>query len=244
MCSAGLLRARTHGMSEPLDLVTAMRTNASARSFTADPVPDAQLYRILDNARFAPSGGNKQGWHVIVLKDPSVRREIAGLARKGWNEYSALTAAGQRPFATDDTGRWPGPGSVDLLAAQVNNRPWPFIDGLETVPALLILAVDLRLLAAMDVELDRIQLVAGASIYPFAQNILLAARAEGLGGVMTTFVVRQEPAAQALLGLPKYMAIAAMIAIGQPAQQLTKLARKPVEAFTTVDAYEGPALQR
>jgi nitroreductase len=167
---------------------------------------------------------------------------VTGLAKMGWNEYATLTAAGQRPFAADETGRWPGPGDVDLSAARVTDRPWPFLDGLENAPALLIVAADMRQLAATDVELDRTQLVAGASIYPFCQNILLAARAEGLGGVLTTFVVRQEPKAQELLGLPKFMAIAAMIAIGKPDQQVTKLARKPVGAFTTVDRFDGSPL--
>jgi nitroreductase len=190
-----------------------MRTNASARAFTGDPVPDGQLYRILDSARFAPSGGNKQGWHVIVLKDPAVRSAIGRLARMGWNEYATLAADGQRPFAADETGRWPGSGAVDLAVARTIDRPWPFMEGIENVPALLVVAVDLRLLAATDVELDRTQLVAGGSIYPFCQNILLAARGEDLGGVMTTFVVRQEPEAQRVLGLPKHLAIAAMIAL-------------------------------
>ena len=229
-------------MSETLDLVTAMRTNGAARAFSSESVSDAQLYAVLDNARFAPSGGNKQGWHVIVLQDPAVRLEIAKLARMGWNEYATLTAAGQRPFAADETGRWPGPGSVDLAAARMTDQPWRFMEGLENVPVLLIVAVDLMQLAATDVELDRTQLVAGASIYPFCQNILLAARGEGLGGVLTTFVVRQEPKVQELLGLPKHMAIAAMIALGKPDQQVTKLARRPVGAFTTIDHFEGSPL--
>ena len=244
MCISDNLPTRTAPMSERLDLVTAMRTNGAARAFAADPVTDEQLFSILDNARFAPSGGNKQGWHVIVLKDPGIRAAVTKLAKLGWNEYATLTAAGQRPFAADETGRWPGPGGVDLVAARLTDQPWRFMDGLENAPALLIVTVDLRMLAATDVELDRTQLVAGGSIYPFCQNILLASRAEGLGGVLTTFVVRQEPKAQELLGLPKYMAIAAMIALGKPDQQTTKLARKPVDAFTTVDRFDGPAFNR
>ena len=231
-------------MSDRLDLVTAMRTNGAARAFAPEPVTDEQLYTVLDNARFAPSGGNKQGWHVIVLKDPAMRSAVAQLAKLGWNEYATLTAAGQRPFAADESGRWPGPGDVDLESARETDQPWRFMNGLENAPALLLVAVDLRQLAAMDVELDRTQLVAGGSIYPFCQNILLAARAEGLGGVLTTFVVRQEPKAQELLGLPRYMAIAAMIAIGKPDQQVTKLARKPVDAFTTVDRFDGEPFTR
>ena len=220
-----------------------MRTSGSVRAFRADEVSDAALVRILDSARFAPSGGNKQGWHVIVLKDPAIRGQIGALARMGWNEYAAMTAAGVRPFAADDTGRWPGPPpGMDLAAESLRDRPWPFMDAIENSPVLLVIAADLRVIAAVDTDLDRVGLAAGASVYPFAHNILLAAREEGLGGVLTTFLVRQEPAAQELLGLPKWMAITSMIALGVPEHQNSKLSRRPVSDFATVDRFDGPPL--
>ena len=226
-----------------MDLLHVMRTNGSVRTFRNDPVSDDAIARVLDVARFAPSGGNQQGWHVVVLKDRAVRSEIASLARMGWNEYAAMTKAGARPFAADETGRWPGPPpSMDLAAEAKNNQPWPFMDGIENAPVLLVVAVDLRVVASVDVELDRVGVASGASIYPFAQNILLAARTEGLGGVMTTFLVRREPQAQEVLGLPRYMAIASLIALGIPEHQNTKLTRKPVAAFATIDRFDGPAL--
>ena len=226
-----------------MDLLATMRSNGSVRGFTDDPVADDTIYRVLDAARFAPSGGNKQGWRVIVVKDPGVRAEIKRLSKTGWNEYAAMSAAGQRAFGADESGRWPGPGSVDLAAARAGSFPFGVIDRLDTVPVMLIVCVDLRVVAAVDTEVDRVGVAAGGSIYPFTQNILLAARTEGLGGVMTTFVVREEPAAQALLGLPKYMAIASLIVLGVPQHQNTKLKRHPVEAFTTIDHLDGPALQ-
>jgi nitroreductase len=226
-----------------MDLLHVMRTNGSVRAFRKDPVDDAAIGRILEVARFAPSGGNQQGWRVIVLKNPEIRKQIADLARMGWNEYAAMTAAGVRPFAADETGRWPGPPpGMDLAVEAKTQRSWPFMDGLENAPALLVIAVDLTVVASVDTEVDRVGVASGASIYPFAQNILLAARTEGLGGVMTTFLVRQEPAAQAVLGLPKHMAIASVIALGVPEHQNSKLTRKPVAAFTTVDRYDGPSL--
>jgi nitroreductase len=79
----------------------------------------------------------------------------------------------------------------------------------------------------------------GASIYPFAWNTLLAARAEGLGGVITTMAIRREPEVKALLGVPDHFAIAAVIALGYPTRQPTKLTRQPVEGFTTVDRFDG-----
>ena len=105
--------------------------------------------------------------------------------------------SGESALPADDTGRWPGPGDVDLAAARAAHVPWRAIDDLVDVPALIV-AVDIRKPAAMDTELDRVGLAAGGSIYPFVENILLAARPEGLGGVMTTFLVRQEVAARQL----------------------------------------------
>lgn len=226
-----------------MDLLHVMRTNGSVRAFRNEPVGDDAIARVLDAARFAPSGGNQQGWHVIVLKDRTIRSQVASLARMGWNEYAAMTKAGVRPFAADETGRWPGPPpGMDLAAEALTDRPWPFMDGIENAPVLLVVAVDLRVVASVDTDLDRVGVASGASIYPFTQNILLAARTEGLGGVLTTFLVRRESQAQELLGLPKYMAIASLIALGKPEHQNTKLTRKPVAGFTTIDRFDGPAL--
>ncbi len=223
------------------DLRHALRTNGSIRTYTDQPVDDATLARILETARFAPSGGNKQGWHVIVLKDPQVRTQIRDLAQMGWNEYVAQNIAGRRPFAADQTRRWPGPGPVDLAEARASHQPSPLLEHLVTAPVVLVVAVDLTVLAAMDAELDRVQLVAGGSVYPFVQNIMLAARLEGIGGVMTTFLVRQEPRAMEVLGLPPHFALASMVALGYPERFPKKLTRREVNEFTTVDRYDGPA---
>ncbi len=214
------------------DLLQTLRSTGSARGFTDTPVDDATVHEILDTARFAPSGGNAQGWKVIQVKDADIRREIGQLSQTTWNEYVAQMAAGRRPFAADDTGRWPGAGDLDL--ANAPHAPNPLIDALAKVPVVLVVTADLGTLAAMDTDLDRVQFCAGASVYPFCWSILLAARAHGLGGVMTTFLVRQEPAAKRLLGLGPREAIAAMICLGEPTHQNTKLTRKPVESFFRV----------
>ena len=225
-----------------MDLLHVLRTNGSIRAFRPDPIDDATVARILDTARFAPSGGNMQGWRVILVKDHALRHHVQDLARLGWNEYAALRAAGQRPFAADASGRWPGPGDVDLAASRTAHHPMPSVDNITTAPVLLVVAVDIQTLAAMDTTLDRVGIIAGASIYPFTQNILLAARAEGLGGTLTTFLVRQEPAAQAVLGLPPHFAIAALICLGVPERQPSKLTRRPVESFATIDRFDGTPL--
>jgi nitroreductase len=104
----------------------------------------------------------------------------------------------------------------------------------------LAVAADLRKVAIMDGNVDhRPAVVGGASIYPFCWSILLSARAHGLGGVMTTFLSRAEPAAAPLLGLPPDHALAATIMLGHPVHQPTKLSRRPVDEFTTIDRFDG-----
>jgi nitroreductase len=225
-----------------MELVDALRTTGAVRAFTRDAVPDDVVHRILDSARFAPSGGNKQPWRVVLVKDRAVRARLRDLSRTTWREYVALQQAGQRAFALSDRGRWPGPGAVDLAAARADTTPWPFLDHLDDVPVMLVVLAELPMLAAMDVELDRHGIVGGASIYPFCQDILLAARAEGLGGVLTTFLARQEPAALDALGVPDGWAVAATVVLGHPEHRPTRLRRRPVEAFTTVDRFDGPPL--
>ena len=218
----------------------AMRTTPATRAFTDDPVPDDVLYRMLEHARFAPSGGNRQGWHVIVVKDPGTRRALRDLYVLGWREYMAHVREDLVPFAPRDHGRWTGP-AVDLEVARGTPAPNELGDHLDTAPALLVLVVDLHSLATIDNGLDRQSIVGGGSIYPFGHNMLLAARNEGLGGVLTSVVARQEPAARQLFRLPDQYAIAGLLVLGHPQKTITKLRRRPVEEFATVDRFDGPS---
>lgn len=217
-----------------------VRTTPAAREFTDEPVPRAALYRILDAARFAPSGGNRQGWRVIVVEDGDTRRRLRDLYVMGWREYMAHVRAGLVPFAPRDAGRWTGP-AVDLAAARDTPAPNPFGDHLDEVPVLLVVAVDLGALAVVDNGLDRQSIVGGGSIYPFTHNILLAARNEGFGGVLTTVICREEEAVKELLGIPDGYAVAGLVALGRPVREIRRLRRKPVEEFAVIDRFDGDA---
>lgn len=217
-----------------------MRSTPATRDFTDEPVDDRTLHALLDTARFAPSGGNRQGWRVIVLKDPEIRRRIRDHYVLGWREYMAHARLGLVPFAPLDAGRWSGP-AVDLEEARRTPAPLPFADDLDTVPVLLVLVVDLGALAVTDNGLERQSIVGGASVYPFAHNVLLAARDAGLGGVMTTVLARQEPAVKELLGIPAGHAVAGLVALGHPVKQVTKLRRAEVAEFTSIDRFDGVA---
>jgi nitroreductase len=223
-----------------VELYDAMRTTPATRAFTDEPVDDAVLYRMLDNARFAPNGGNRQGWHVVVVRDPATRLRLRELYQLGWREYVAHVRAGLVPFAPRDHGRWTGP-AVDLAEARRTPADNEFGDHLEHVPVMLVVLAELGALATVDNGLDRQSIVGGGSVYPFCHNLLLAARNEGLGGVLTSVLMREEPAALELLGAPDGYAVAALLALGHPRKVITKLRRAAVADFVTVDRYDGPA---
>lgn len=219
-----------------MELSKVMRTSGAVREFTADDqVQPSVLYRVLDNARFAPSGGNQQGWHVTVVRDPTLRRRLADLSVAAFRRYVAEQSAGYRAFSVVDS----APTDVEIPDGIPIDQ---MLAAIENAPEVLVVTVDLRTLAVLDRDLDRPSIVGGASIYPFVQNILLAARDEGLGGAVSTFVVAGEPEAALLLNLPRGHAIAAMIQLGRPLHQVTRLTRHPVESFATVDRFDGDVL--
>src|SRR6202034_1118285 len=104
-------------------------------------------------------------------------------------------------------------------------------------PVLLVVSVDLAKMTAMDSSLGRLSISAGGSVYPFAHNVLLAARDSGFGGVVTTVLVRHAPAVEELLHIPEDHAVACVIPLGRPTREVTRLRRRPVDEFATVDHF-------
>lgn len=219
-----------------------MRTTPATREFTDEPVEDVVLHRMLDHARFAPNGGNRQGWQVIILKDPATKKRIRELYQLGWREYVEHVRRGLVPFAPMDNGRWTGP-AIDLAEAREIPAPNEFGDNLEHAPVLLLIIAELGKLACVDNGLDRQSIIGGGSIYPFCHNLLLAARNEGLGGVLTSVLARQEPVVRELLGIPEGYAVAGLLTLGHPKKVITKLRRSPVAEFTVLDRFDGPAFE-
>jgi nitroreductase len=216
-----------------MEIRDAIRTNGSVRQFTDDPVPRSTVVDILDDARFAPSGGNRQPWHVAVVEDLRIRRTMADLLQPIWDEYLETAMVGGTPFNIVD---------YSVPAEIAPNKSNDLLAQIDTVPVVLAVAADLRNVAMMDSDLDRPAMTGGASIYPFCWNVLLSARAHGLGGVLTTFLSKAEEAAGPLLGLPEHHALVATIFLGVAQHQPTKLKRSPVETFATVDRFDGPTL--
>jgi nitroreductase len=226
-----------------LDLVDTLRSTGAARQFHPEPVGDDVLARLLDTARFAPSGGNRQVWRVIVVKDPVTRRALRDLYLSGWYEYLAMISAGLVPWApiTDRAAEAAAIANAQQFADAAMAAPG-FPETLDTVPALLLVLADLTALAAIDRDLPRYTLAGGASVYPFVWSLLLAARAEGLGGVMTTMPMRREDDVRALFGIPDTVAVASLVALGRPVAAPRRLTRAPIGTFAWVDRYHGDAL--
>jgi nitroreductase len=225
-----------------MELGDALRTTGSVRNFTSASVSDETLSSILEDARFAPSGGNRQAWHVIVVKDVARRRALRDLYLDAWHDYVAHVLAGLIPFspvASDEDRALAASRREDAIAA---SRPDGFPETLDAVPAMLVICADLSTLAATDRDLGRYTVTGGASIYPFVWSILLAAHDRGLGGVMTTIATRKEPEVRALLALPENQIVASIVALGYPQQRVTKLRRNTVAHFTTVDTFDGDPL--
>ena len=177
-----------------LDLVDTLRSTGAVRQFHPEPVDDDVLARLLDTARFAPSGGNRQGWRVIVVKDPVRRAALRDLYLSGWYEYLAIAAAGLVPWAPVTDREAEAAATADAarfaearcrharLRRDARHRSRPAARPGRPAPRW----------PRSTATCARYTLAGGASIYPFVWSLLLAARSEGLGGVMTTMPVRRE----------------------------------------------------
>ena len=219
-----------------MELSEVMRTTFAAREFLDQEISNEQIGKILDNARFAPSGGNRQGWKVIVVKKEETRGALVPLIEPVLRRYLAQVHAGESPWNTIN--------ETSLSQEEIDHQELPkgFVENLVSAPVLLFVFLDLSVVASFDSNLDRVGVISGASIYPFVWNILLAARNEGLGGTITTFVGGSESELRDLLRVPDHYAFSAMIPIGKPNKQLTRLTRNPVKSFAVLETFDGASL--
>jgi nitroreductase len=216
------------------ELYELMRCAPSTRRFTDEPVSREVLERVLDNARFAPSGGNRQGWRVIVVTDPDKRRRMRELYEAPWDQYM-IGNGGRAALEAGEASGLPA-GRLRMLQAADD-----FAHTFDAVPVHLVVCVQLDTLAVTDAELDRQSIVGGASIYPFVQNVLLGLRREGLGASFTTLLVPAEPAVKELLGIPDGIALAGHISVGHRENDWPRaLTRNPVSDFVFAEQFGEP----
>jgi nitroreductase len=216
-----------------VELYDAMRCAPTTRLFAPDPVPREMLRRVLEHARFAPSGGNRQPWRVIAVEDADTRRALRDLYQPHWRDYMERTGA---------AAILANPGDLAPARVRMLRRADEFAERLHEVPLHLVVCARLGDLAIVDAGLERPSIVGGASVYPFVQNVLLGLRAEGLGAALTTLLAPAEPEVRRLLAIPEDVVLAAYVLAGARADEWpTRLSRRPVEDFAFAERY-GEAL--
>lgn len=207
-----------------MDFREVIETTGACRFYLPDPIPTDVLARVVDGARWAPTGGNRQGVRFVLVRDAERRRKLRDLYLPLWDQY--VSRARARPDAP-----------LPKLLANADH----FARHLDEIPVLVVVCAQLSDLLATDRHLDRLTIVGGASVYPAVQNLLLSARAEGLGTALTTLLCAVEPQVKTLLGIPDGFATAAMVTLGRPARALPKrLARRPLSEICFADAWGAP----
>lgn len=215
-----------------VDLYEAASTTRAVRRLRPDPIPEEVLRRVLRAATWAPSGGNLQPWHVIAVRDPARKETLAELYRTLWSDYAARRRALIEPLA----------GPLREPAERALRSGDHLAEHMAEVPVVAVLCFHPERLHVTDAELGRPSVVGGASLYPAVQNLLLACRAEGLGGVLTTLLCVYEKQVRELLEIPEPWATAAFVPIGWPAGGgHGPLSRRPVEQVAFADRF-GQAL--
>ncbi len=205
-----------------------LRTTATCRYYLTDPVTDEQLIRVLDAARFAPQGGNRQPVRFIVVTDREKKETLRDWYLTPWRAYMANFEAGVVKVEGEKARQ-------SVLDADHMARH------MADVPVLIVVCAVLESLHATDTKLNRVSIVAGASVYPAVQNLLLAAHVEGLGAAITTLLCADEVRIQQLLGIPSDVAVAAVLTLGHPERPLPRrLSRRPLSEIAYGESWGQP----
>ena len=211
-----------------MELNEVIRTTFSARDYTGEELSDDLIYDLIENARFAPSGGNRQGNRVIVVRNQATRDGLSKLAEPAAKRYTAQIKAGESP--------WNAVTPTSVTAEEIEATPPAplLVNSFKEASVVLVFVVDLQVVASMDQDLDRIGVISGASIYPFVWNVLLGARQAGFGGTITTLAAAREGDVQALLNIPKDFAVAAVVPLGLASSAALRRRRaSPIMAVST-----------
>ncbi|MCU0475599.1 MAG: nitroreductase family protein [Anaerolineae bacterium] len=211
-----------------MDFYDVLRTAGTARYYKEDPIPDDVLTRVLDAARWAPQGGNRQPNRYVVVRDPAKKQALRDLYFPVWREYLAKAGVGEIAI------------KGNLIPKLLQDADY-FADNFHKVPAIVVVCAHMPDIHPTDLELERDPIVYGASVYPAVQNLLLAARYEGLGGSLTTLLCAEEPAVKAMLNIPDPYATAAHLALGYLSKPFpSKLTRMPLTEVVFSEEFGAP----
>lgn len=204
-----------------------LSTTRSIRRIAPDEVSDEVLDRVLEAATWAPSGGNRQPWRIIAVRDRATKQAISDLYAEEWAKYVDFNVA-RLPEHTAEAER---------RVRDAMTIGGDLASGLADVPVLAVFVHDPSMLYVTDAGHGRHPVVGGASLYPAVQNLLLAARAEGLGGVLTTIVCAREADMRSILGFPASWGVHALVPLGWPKGRHGPLRRAPLDDMVMRDRW-------
>ena len=198
-----------------MDFFETVTTQRAMRRLKPDPIPDAVLRQIMDATICAPSGGNRQGWSFLVIRDPAKRARLGELYREAWAELMKVPYYRGAAAAAPDSPEGKMLASARHLSEHLGEAP---------VLVLACIGTD-----------GRPTITTGASIYPAVQNLMLAARALGVGSCITTIHKYRDPQVKELLGIPADVETAALIPLGYPLGKFGRPPRRPVAEVARAD---------
>jgi nitroreductase len=207
-----------------MPLEEAMETQRAIRRLKPDPVDDALVLRLIELALKAPTGSNAQNWEFVVVKDPAVKARLAQRNRQAWRLYGGL-------------GRWMSRKEPKMLRL-LDAVQWQ-ADHFEEIPVIVV--------ACLRGSRPPFPPIAATSyygsIYPSVQNLLLAARAVGLGAALITLPLWSTFSVRRILGLPWTVTPCAVIPLGWPTGRYGPTTRRPVGEVVSLDRYGNRAFR-
>lgn len=221
-------RGQTSQMATTEDFYSLLSTTRSIRRISDQPIDDAALHRVLQAAIWAPSGGNRQPWRIIAVRDRRLKQRLGEMYQTEWAKYVDMNMAKVAGLSESII-------EATRKGLAVGTR---LAESLADVPVVAMFVYDPREVFVTDSNLGRTPVVGGASLYPAVQNLLLAARAEGLGGVLTTLIASREPEVREVLNIPEPWGIYAMVPLGHPRGSHGTLRRAPFEHMIKFDSWD------
>ena len=209
-------------MPEGTELFHIMRTTRAMRRLKPDPVPDELIHQILQAGQWAANGGANQRWRFLVIKDRSIKEQVQVWYQKAFDEVVGPRYRGSEPPPGSSPGRYRRQhDAVEYLTEHYHEAPvW--------------------IVACQDDGEETPTRSAGASIYPAVQNMLLAARALGLGATLTSRHLRHEKEVEEILGLPPGVHSYAILPIGYPMGNFGPVRRGPLADVVYQDRWGEP----
>ncbi len=209
-------------MPEGTELFHIMRTTRAMRRLKPDPVPDELIHQILQAGQWAANGGANQRWRFLVVKDRSIKEQVQVWYQKAFDEVVGPRYRGSEPPPGSSPGRYRRQhDAVEYLTEHYHEAPvW--------------------IVACQDDGEETPTRSAGASIYPAVQNMLLAARALGLGATLTSRHLRHEKEVEEILGLPPGVHSYAILPIGYPMGNFGPVRRGPLADVVYQDRWGEP----